>query len=238
MQAGTALSQKERCLDPIRRLARTQERGSSCRAGDPPVTSDSKPDFVREALDGTEPAEHQELLELVQRLPEALPLAPKPAQLRARLLEETARAPERYAPLARAVGELYDLPREEAWALLQRSAEPRAWKFAGLPGIKKMAIEAGPRCRGAQAYLVRFAAGRRFPEHRHDGLEQVLILAGSYTEDSGRNYATGDFHVMQPHSAHAFTIAEDEDCVAATLLQGSLNFRSLPLRLLARLLGH
>jgi predicted ChrR family anti-sigma factor len=202
------------------------------------VTSDSKPDFVREALDGSDPAEHQELLELMQHLPEALPVAPKPERLRARILEETARAPERYAPLARAVGELYDLPREQAWALLQHSAEPRSWKFAGLPGIKKMAIVPGPSRRDAQAYFVRFAAGRRFPEHRHDGLEQVLILAGSYTEDSGRTYATGDLHVMQPDSAHAFTIADDEDCVAATLLQGKLNFRSLPLRLLARLLGH
>jgi predicted ChrR family anti-sigma factor len=202
------------------------------------VSFPPKPDLVREVLEGTEPAERQELFELIQRLPEALLPAPAPAQLRARLLEETTRAPERYAPLTRAVSELFDLPREQAGELLRRSAEPRVWKFAGLPGIQKLAVGSGPRCRGAQAYLVRFAAGRHFPEHRHDGLEQVLILGGSYTEDAGRTYATGDLHVMQPGTAHAFTIANDEDCIAATLLEGKLNFRSLPLRLLARLLGH
>jgi len=203
-----------------------------------PVPSHSKPELVLEVLEGTDPAERQELWELLQRLPDLLQAAPAPAQLRARLLEETSRSPERFAPLAPAFGELFDLPREQAWEVLRRSAEPRAWKFAGLPGIRKLAVQPGPSRRDAQAYLVRFAAGRRFPEHRHDGLEQVLILAGSYTEDAGPTYRTGDLHVMQPGTAHAFRIADDEDCVAATLLDGKLNFRSLPLRLLARLLGH
>jgi hypothetical protein len=43
---------------------------------------------------------------------------------------------------------------------------------------------------------------------------------------------------MEPGTAHSFTIAKDEDCVAATLLHGKLNFRSLALRGLARLFGH
>jgi predicted ChrR family anti-sigma factor len=203
-----------------------------------PVTEDLHPDFAREALDGTAAAEQTELLELVHRLPEALPLSRGPAGLRARLLEETSRAPERYAPFTRTLSELYDLPRADVRALLERSAEPSAWKRSGLPGIKKLPVRAGASRRGAQAYLVKLAAGVRFPEHHHDGLETALIMAGSYTESTGKQYSTGDLHLMEPGTAHSFTIAKDEDCVAATLLHGGLNFRSLPLRLLARLLGH
>jgi predicted ChrR family anti-sigma factor len=202
------------------------------------VTEDLHPDFALEALEGTDPTHQHELLELVHRLPEALPRGGGPPCLRARLLEETARAPERYAPFTRALSELYDLPRDDIRALLQRSAEPSAWKWSGLPGIKKLPVAAGEGRRGAQTYLVKLSAGVHFPAHHHDGLETVLIMSGQYTESTGKVFGTGDLHLMEPGTAHSFTIAKDEDCVAATLLHGGLNFRSLPLRLLARLLGH
>lgn len=197
-----------------------------------------QPEFAREALKESDPREQRELLELMHSLPEALPVPDGSSELRARLLAETWRAPERYAPFGRALSELYDLPREDIRALLARSAEPGAWRWSGLPGIKKLPVPAGPAAAGAQTYLVKLAAGVHFPEHRHDGVETVLLLAGAYTEAGGKRYETGDLHVMQPGTAHAFTIDDDEDCVAATVLHGSLNFRSLPLRLLARLLGH
>jgi predicted ChrR family anti-sigma factor len=202
------------------------------------VTDHPHPDFALDALEGTDPSEQRELLEIVHRLPGAFSMRPGPAALRARLLEETSRAPERYAPFTRRLSELYDISRDEARRLLERSADPRAWKASGLPGIKKLPVAAGPSRAAAQAYLVTFAAGTRFPEHHHDGLETVLLLAGSYTESGGRVYSTGDMHLMEPGTAHSFTIAKDEDCVAATLLHGKLNFRSLALRGLARLFGH
>lgn len=206
-----------------------------------PVTEDLHPDFALEALEaleGVTRSDQRELLDLVHCLPGALPQALSPAGLRARLLEETSRAPERYAPFTRTLSELYDLPREDVRQLLQRSADVRAWKRSGLPGIQKLPVRPGESRRGAQTYLVKFAAGVSFPEHAHEGLETVLIMAGSYTDSSGKQYDTGDIHLMEPGTAHSFTIAKDEDCVAATLLHGSLNFRSLPLRWLARLLGH
>ena len=202
------------------------------------MTEDLHPDFAVEALEGADEVEQRDLLEVVHRLPEALPAIGGPPALRARLLEETSRAPERYAPFTRTLSELYDLPCEDIRALLERCAQPGAWKVSGLPGIKKLPVRAGAGRRGAQTYLVKLAAGVRFPEHHHDGLETVLIMAGSYTESSGKVYATGDIHLMEPGTAHSFTIAKDEDCIAATLLHGGLNFRSLPLRLLARMLGH
>jgi predicted ChrR family anti-sigma factor len=203
-----------------------------------PVTEDLHPDFALEALEGAAPAKQRELLEVVHLLPEALPHTEGPPALRARLLEETSRAPERYAPLTRTLSELYDLPRDAVRDLLERSADPSAWQRSGLSGIKKLPVSAGPSRQGAQTYLVKFQAGVHFPEHHHDGLETVLLLAGSYTEGSGKQYKTGDIHLMEPGTAHSFTIEKDEDCVAATVLHGRLNFRSWSLRLLARLLGH
>jgi anti-sigma factor ChrR (cupin superfamily) len=208
----------------------------------------SYPQFAREALEGTDPADRRDLLEQALRLPEALAPGSAPTRVREGLLQEVARAPERYAPLLPAVSELFDIPRGDAQALLERSVDPKAWRRSGLPGIKKLPVEVGVSRARAQAYVVTFAAGASFPEHHHDGVETVLLLAGSYTEYSStytgaarsaeRVYRTGDIHLMEPGTAHSFEIAPAEDCVAATLLHGKLNFRSLPLRLLARLLGH
>jgi ChrR Cupin-like domain len=202
------------------------------------VTKHLPPDFARQAIEGSDPVAQRELLEVMNCLPEALPLAPPPIAVRTRLLEAIGEVPERYAPLARRLSELYDLPRAEVLGLLERSGDRRAWKASGLPHIEKLPVRAGSACVGAQAYLVKLAAGVRFPSHQHDGLETVLILSGSYTEDTGTRYQTGDVHVMEPGTAHSFTVDRDEDCVAATRLYGGLNFRSLPLRILARLLGH
>jgi len=203
-----------------------------------PLTEPLHPDFAREALEGTDPAETHELLELVHRLPEALPTQGGSAALRARLLAETAQAPERYAPFTRSLSELFDLPRDDVRALLTRSADPRAWKWSGLPGIMKLPVTPGLNRCGAQTYLVKFAAGVHFPEHHHDGLETVLLMAGAYTEDTGKRYETGDIHLMEPGTAHAFTIDEDEDCVASRYFRFASSLPELPLRMLARLLGH
>ena len=44
-----------------------------------PVTDPLHPDFALDALEGTDPTDQQELLQLMHRLPEALPLGPDPA---------------------------------------------------------------------------------------------------------------------------------------------------------------
>jgi quercetin dioxygenase-like cupin family protein len=203
-----------------------------------PVPEDLHPTFAEEALEHAGEAERARLLPLAHVLADALPAHAEASTLRARLLAEVARPPERYAPFSRQLGELYDLPPADVRRLLELSAEPRAFRPSGLPGIRKLRVEAGPGCAGAQAYLVRFAAGVRFPAHRHDGRETALLLSGGYIEDGGRCFGVGDVHAMDPGTSHGFTIDADQECVAATVLFGKLNFRSLPLRLLARLMGH
>jgi quercetin dioxygenase-like cupin family protein len=199
------------------------------------------PEFVREALASDDTPAALGLAdssELIHGLAGVLPASVPPAPLRAQLLDELSRPPERYACFGRALTELFELSRAEVTALLLQSADDAAWQRSGLPGIRTLPVTPGPSVGAAQAYLVRFRAGVRFPAHRHEGREQVLLLAGEYTDDTGRTFRTGDTHIMEPGTEHALTIAREEDCVAATLLVGKLNFRSLPLRLLARLLGY
>jgi quercetin dioxygenase-like cupin family protein len=189
------------------------------------------PEFASETL-----AEEPELLSPIGRLSELMNPATVPAGSLDRLMLEVSLPPLRYAPFFDRLSELWDLPESEVRALLERSRDKGAWSRAPLPGLELIRLEGGPRIQGTEAYLARFAPGLTFPMHSHHGHEDVLILEGSYTDDRGTLYRAGDVHPMQAGAAHSFTITRDEACVAAAVHRG-IRFRSLGMRLLAKLFG-
>ena len=112
------------------------------------------------------------------------PIIPSPESL-TRLQSAVATPPQRYAPFYDRVAELFDLPKEAVVAELARLAAPNAWRFAGLPGVRNVAVQAGPRTAGAETVFARFDPGTRFPRHRHTGVETVLVLEGEYEDSQG-----------------------------------------------------
>jgi quercetin dioxygenase-like cupin family protein len=60
---------------------------------------------------------------------------------------------------------------------------------------------------GAAAALLRYARGAVLPQHRHTGLEQILVLSGVQSDDAGQ-YAAGHFVVNLPNSSHRVWSAE------------------------------
>lgn len=55
-------------------------------------------------------------------------------------------------------------------------------------------------------FLLRFAPGARSRPHRHEGLEQFLVLEGTLVDDDGTVFGTGDFvrfATGSEHSSHA-----------------------------------
>jgi len=193
--------------------------------------SKSPPQFIGEAL-----AEEPELEAPLGRLTELLEPASVPAGSLERLMIEVAEPPLRYAPFFARLSELWDLPEGDVRALLQRSRDKSAWRRAPLPGLELIQLTGGPRIAGTEAYLARFAPGLSFPTHSHHGHEDVLILEGSYTDDRGTVFGSGDVHSMDGGSEHAFTVARDEPCLAAAVHRG-IRFRSLGMRVLAKLFG-
>jgi anti-sigma factor ChrR (cupin superfamily) len=173
--------------------------------------------------------EHANLLEFEQtELPSS--------QLFARLESTIALPPHRYAPFFASAAELLDLPQAALIEQLARLADPAAWRFAGLPGIHQMAVAGGPRVRNAETLFVRFAPGVRFPEHRHTGIERVLVLEGSYRDSSGVEHRPGELRTWLEGSAHSFEVTRDHGCIFASVVFGR-RFSSWPLRALAKILG-
>jgi hypothetical protein len=213
------------------------------------------PQFIREALEEgpsggetaelAEPAALRTLHSLESALntaagpaavavPATLPAMPAAALL-TRLEATLSEPPHRYAPFFASAAELFDLSEVEVIAQLTRLRDPKAWSFAGLPGIAKAKVTGGPRVADAETLFVRFSPGVRFPAHQHVGLERVLVLEGSYEDSNGVLHRAGELREWPSETAHSFRVGA-ETCIFASVVFGR-RFSSWPLRALARVLG-
>jgi putative transcriptional regulator len=154
-----------------------------------------------------------------------------------RLLARADAFPGRYAPFYDQLLQMFDLKESALESELQRAGESHAWKASGLPGVRVFEVAAGQSLESANTLLVRFAAGLRFPQHRHRAPERTLILEGGYRDEQGREFHPGDFDDRGADGAHAFRALSDGPCIAASVHHG-FDFSFFPLRLFARLLGH
>ena len=158
------------------------------------------------------------------------------ATLLARLQATVVSPPQRYAPFFGRVAELFDLTEAQVLSEFARLAEPDVWRFAGLPGVRNVRVRGGPRTAGAEVVFARFAPGTRFPRHRHQGVERVLVLEGEYAASDGIVHRAGELREWGAGTKHGFRVS-DEPCIIASVVFGR-EFEALPLRLLARALGH
>jgi quercetin dioxygenase-like cupin family protein len=83
--------------------------------------------------------------------------------------------------------------------MLVRKAQDRAWDPTPHPGIERALFRANDR--GGRASVVRLAAGARVPRHRHEGTEEVLVLAGAVSI-GGVELAAGDYLYTEPGEEH------------------------------------
>jgi hypothetical protein len=145
-------------------------------------------------------------------------------------------APHCYAPFYARAAELFDLSEEAVVAELARLAEPKVWRFAGLPGIHDVGVRGGPRVESAETLFVRFAPGVQFPKHRHTGLERVLVLEGSYVDTTGVVHRAGELREWVEGTEHGFRVDAGQPCIFASVVFGR-RFSAWPLRALASVLG-
>jgi anti-sigma factor ChrR (cupin superfamily) len=80
----------------------------------------------------------------------------------------------------------------------------------------------------ANCGFVKVPAGEPFPEHRHLGEEQVLVLQGGFVDSEGRVCHRGDEAVKPLGSAHGFTALPGADLIFLVVIFGGLDFPSLP----------
>ena len=81
-----------------------------------------------------------------------------------------------------------------------------AWIASPIPGIEYKLIARDPE-RGTRTQLVRFAAGARYPRHRHVGTEEIFLLEGT-VEVNGVLLRAGDYCRSEPDTEEIGTFSE------------------------------
>ena len=162
-------------------------------------------------------AELRALEEALHRVADSAELIPSPPTLRARLLASAAGPDQRFAPFGQRLAELFDIGLKRADEYLSKLLDPDSWEEAIGEGIALVHLEGGVATAGADVGFVRVAAGQSFPEHRHDGGEQVLVLRGGYRDSSGAIVQAGEQTSSPPGSTHSFVALPGEDLLFAVV---------------------
>ncbi|MBL9077676.1 MAG: cupin domain-containing protein [Planctomycetes bacterium] len=91
-----------------------------------------------------------------------------------------------------------------------------AWRSTRYPGIA-VHFYASSRSTRRVLALIRMEPGCGYPQHRHTGPEEVLVLQGGYGDERGR-YLAGTFVRYEARSAHApCALPGTEPCVLLAL---------------------
>jgi quercetin dioxygenase-like cupin family protein len=76
------------------------------------------------------------------------------------------------------------------------------WIASPEPGVERRMLERSGGEMALATSIVRYAAGSRFPPHTHDLGEEFLVLAGTFSDDSG-DFSQGTYVRNPPGSRHA-----------------------------------
>jgi putative transcriptional regulator len=92
-----------------------------------------------------------------------------------------------------------------------------SWSFV-VPGVRECRL--GDVGRGSVS-LLRVKAGRRLPEHSHEGSEITLVLTGAFTDPLGR-YGRGDIAIADSEIEHSPIVDSDEECICFAITDAPL----------------
>ena len=117
---------------------------------------------------------------------------------------------QRFDRFAKDVTTLLDIDEDQALALLEGIDKSSNWSQGPVPGMTLYHVEGGPKVERAITGFTKIIAGGGFPEHKHLGVEHVLVIQGYFIDDvSGEKYGPGDLVVMEPNTRHSFRVLEN-----------------------------
>lgn len=113
-------------------------------------------------------------------------------------------------------------------ALRRYLPDDARWRPA-LGGFEEIELPLGDK--SYRATLIRMAAGRGLPAHRHAGSEYTLVLAGGFSDGRGR-FDRGDICVADPSVEHKPVADSDGPCVCLVVAEAPVRLTGLFGRLL------
>jgi putative transcriptional regulator len=106
------------------------------------------------------------------------------------------------------------------------------WRFK-LPGVKEYRVEHHD---GGEVSMLWIRAGRKMPQHSHEGQEITLLLKGGFTDSLG-HYRRGDIAIADAELDHKPVADADEDCICFAVTDAPLTLTGPFARWMRTLLG-
>ena len=128
------------------------------------------------------------------------------------------------------INELIRLPQPLRDLALESTGQ-QGWKFGG-PGIRTLTLNADG---DTEVQIMRLQAGKRVPQHTHEGREYTLCLEGGFSDERG-SYGPGDLSVADSNVIHTPIADEDGHCLVLTVTDARLKFTGV-LGILQRFFG-
>lgn len=94
------------------------------------------------------------------------------------------------------------------------------WKKTRYPGVSIRFLRTD-KMTGDSTALIRMDAGSGYPQHRHVGDEEILVLAGGY-RDHGGVYRAGDYHCHKGGTVHHPIALEGGPCILYAVAHGGI----------------
>lgn len=107
------------------------------------------------------------------------------------------------------------------------------WKRL-LPGVREYKVADAP---DYEAVLYWIRAGRKMPQHTHEGAEITLVLQGAFSDVYG-HYARGDISVADQDVEHRPIADPGEDCICFAVTDAPLRLTGPIGRVMQRIFGH
>lgn len=79
----------------------------------------------------------------------------------------------------------------------------------------------GDAAQGCSSALLRYQPGAKIPEHMHVGMEFLLVLRGSQSDERG-HYSAGTFLINPTDSSHK--ILSEEGCIVLAVWEKPVRF--------------
>ncbi len=107
-----------------------------------------------------------------------------------------------------------------------REYRVKNWRWLG-PGVRWAAVD----IRDENVFLIRVEPGKSLPQHTHTGTEYACVIAGAFTDETGR-YGPGDMAEAGSELEHVPVVEKGQDCICLFALEGKMRFTGFFPRLL------
>ena len=93
-------------------------------------------------------------------------------------------------------------------------------------GFKYYKIAISSSGKDMKALMLSMPPNQKIPEHKHSGIEQILVLEGGFSDEKG-SYGPGDVSTQNENDRAHIPIADDTCCICLLVYEGNLLFTGL-----------